>query len=109
VAEAPPDLAAGIRESVETAIEGGREKTFELSEETAIYVEPILPRPTLLIAGAGHVGAALAQIGALCDFEVVIVDDRPSFANAERLPFADRAVVDDIPRFVREFPIGPDP
>ena len=49
---------------------------------------------TVLIAGAGHVGASLAQITSMCGFEVVIVDYRPSFANKDRLPFADRVVVE---------------
>ncbi len=90
------------------ALETGRERLVELEDGSTLYVEPVLPRPTVLIAGAGHVGAALAQIMALCGFEVVIVDDRPSFANRDRLPFADRVVVDDIPRFLRNFPVDED-
>lgn len=70
-----------------------------------VYVEPILPRPTALIAGAGHIGAALAQVLALCGFETVVVDDRPSFANRDRLPFADRVEVAQVPDFFRGFPI----
>jgi xanthine dehydrogenase accessory factor len=97
-----------LKEAVTPALESGREKVVKLGDGQSVYVEPILPRPTVLIAGAGHVGAALAQITALCGFEVVVVDDRPSFANTERLPFADRVVVDDIPRFVGQFPINED-
>jgi xanthine dehydrogenase accessory factor len=97
-----------LREAAASALEAGREKLVRLEDGRAVYVEPILPRPTALIAGAGHIGAALAQILSLCGFEVVVVDDRPSFANTDRLPFADRVVVDDIPRFVREFPVNED-
>jgi xanthine dehydrogenase accessory factor len=71
------------------------------------YLEPILPRPTLLIAGAGHVGAALAQFAARIGFSVAVVDDRPSFANPERLPDADQVIVDDIVAGVRRFPKTP--
>ena len=35
------------------------------------------------------------QVGNLLDFEVIVVDDRPSFANTERFPTADRIIVDD--------------
>lgn len=35
------------------------------------------PRERLLIAGAGHVGQALARLGAGLDFEVELFDDRP--------------------------------
>jgi xanthine dehydrogenase accessory factor len=69
------------------------------------YLEPILPRPTALIAGAGHIGQALAQVLALCGFETVVVDDRPSFANADRFPFADRVEVAEVAAFVRDYPI----
>jgi xanthine dehydrogenase accessory factor len=70
-----------------------------------VYVESILPRPTAVIAGAGHIGAALAQVLSLCGFEIVVVDDRPSLANRDRLPFADRVEVAQISAFVRDFPI----
>jgi xanthine dehydrogenase accessory factor len=70
------------------------------------YVEPILPRPELLIAGCGHVGAALGQIASLCGFEVVMVDDRPAFASRERLPFADRVEVTEIAPFFRDYPLS---
>jgi xanthine dehydrogenase accessory factor len=72
-----------------------------------IYIEPILPRPTLLIAGAGHVGAALAHYGARLGFKVVVVDDRPAWANRERLPDADEVLVEEIVGAVRRWPKTP--
>jgi xanthine dehydrogenase accessory factor len=76
--------------------------------ELLAYVEPIIPPPRLLIAGAGHIGQAVCHLAAMLGFEVTVVDDRPSFANEERLPDAAQVVVDDIPTAVRDFPIGPD-
>jgi xanthine dehydrogenase accessory factor len=93
-----------LRTAVCEVLETGREQRRDI-EERDLYLEPIVPRPTLLIAGAGHIGAAVAQIGGLCGFEVIVVDDRPSFTNRERLPSADRVAVDDIPSFVRDFPL----
>jgi xanthine dehydrogenase accessory factor len=109
--EGEPGTSRGetwLLEATRMVLAAGRETVVNLEEGLSLYIEPILPRPTLLIAGAGHIGAALAQIGALCGFEVIVVDDRASFANRERLPFADRVVVEDIPRFVNEFPIDAD-
>jgi xanthine/CO dehydrogenase XdhC/CoxF family maturation factor len=71
------------------------------------YLEPILPKPTLLIAGAGHVGAALAHYAARIGFSVAVVDDRPAFASPERLPEAEQVIVDDIVATVRRFPKNP--
>ena len=42
----------------------------------------------LILCGGGHVSLALAQIGALLEFEVVVLDDREEFANQERFPMA---------------------
>jgi xanthine dehydrogenase accessory factor len=57
---------------------------------------PVLPRITLLIVGAGHVGQAVARLAAEVDFDVWILDDRASFANRERFPSAQRLLVGDI-------------
>jgi xanthine dehydrogenase accessory factor len=106
--ECAPEFEAAVRAAALEGIELGREARKELAEGVEAFIEPILPRPTLLIAGAGHIGSAMAQIASLCGFEVVVVDDRPSFANRDRLPWADRVVVDDIPTFVRDFRIDRD-
>ncbi|MFA0759847.1 MAG: hypothetical protein NOOUEUKL_002530 [Candidatus Fervidibacter sp.] len=76
--------------------------------EAEIFAEPLLPRPHLIIAGAGHIGAALAHLGALLEFEVTVVDDRPSFANRERLPEVDHILVGDIAQTVASQPMDSD-
>jgi xanthine dehydrogenase accessory factor len=106
IGEGLNDLAEPLTKATQEVLAAGREKRVTLAEGIEVYIEPILPRPTLVIAGAGHIGAALAQIASLCGFEVVVVDDRPSFANAERLSTADRVVVDDIPRFIQNYPVN---
>jgi xanthine dehydrogenase accessory factor len=50
------------------------------------------PQPSLVIAGGGHVGSALAQLAASLDFAVTVVDDRTDYASPQRLPQA-RCVV----------------
>jgi xanthine dehydrogenase accessory factor len=60
-----------------------------------IFLEPLHPAPRLIIFGAGHIGTALAQIGKMLDFTVVVVDNRPEFANRERLPWADTVIAED--------------
>ncbi|HTU90742.1 MAG TPA: XdhC family protein [Gemmataceae bacterium] len=57
---------------------------------------PVLPRITLLIVGAGHVGQAVARLAAEVDFDVWVLDDRASYANRERFPSAQRLLVSDI-------------
>jgi xanthine dehydrogenase accessory factor len=64
--------------------------------------------PRLVIAGAGHVGKALAHLGNLLDFEVMVIDDRPEFASQENVPDADGIVVGDIASAVKEIPDSPE-
>jgi xanthine dehydrogenase accessory factor len=52
------------------------------------FVIPIQPAPTLVIAGAGHVGAALATVASQMDFQVIVIDDRPDMASPIRFPSA---------------------
>lgn len=46
----------------------------------------------LIICGGGHVSLSLAQIGALLEFDLTIIDDRAEFASAERFPMASRVL-----------------
>jgi xanthine dehydrogenase accessory factor len=57
---------------------------------------PVLPRITLLIVGAGHVGQAVARLAAEVDFDVWVLDDRASYASRERFPSAQRLLIGDI-------------
>lgn len=60
-----------------------------------VFIEPILPAPTLYIFGAGHVGQSLAKMGKIAGFRIVVIDDRREFANRERFPEADEILVID--------------
>ena len=51
-----------------------------------VYVEPILPDPSLIIFGAGHVGRCVADIARTVGFRISIVDDRIKYVNRERFP-----------------------
>jgi xanthine dehydrogenase accessory factor len=59
-----------------------------------IYIEPILPEPTLFIFGSGHVSKALAAPAKLIGFKIAIIDDQPQYANPERFPDADAFYID---------------
>lgn len=61
-----------------------------------IFVEPIVPSPTLYIFGAGHTGLATYRVARSAGFDVVIVDDRGDFANRERFPDAKDIVVAEL-------------
>src|SRR5260370_981352 len=63
---------------------------------------PVLPRITLLIVGAGHVGQAVARLAAEVDFDVWVLDDRDRYSSRERFPTAQRLLVGDIGPTLKE-------
>jgi xanthine dehydrogenase accessory factor len=60
--------------------------------QPALFVDVQLTPSTLLIAGGGHIAVPLVTMGAMLGFRVVLVDDRPVFANEERFPDADEVI-----------------
>ncbi|GAB4430374.1 MAG: XdhC/CoxI family protein [Anaerolineales bacterium] len=54
-----------------------------------VFVEPILPAPTIAVIGGGHVGKAVVHLAKWLGFRVVLSDDRPEFCNPDAVPGAD--------------------
>jgi xanthine dehydrogenase accessory factor len=73
-----------------------------------VFVEVQRRAPTLIIVGAGHVAVPLAQLGKLIDFEVVVLDDRPRYANKERFPMADQVLAQPLRSTLRAWPVDND-
>jgi xanthine dehydrogenase accessory factor len=57
-----------------------------------VYVEPVMPRPTLWIMGHGRIAECLCSMADLLGLEVVVND---ALADHERYPSASRLVTDD--------------
>jgi xanthine dehydrogenase accessory factor len=53
-----------------------------------VFVEPVLPPALLYLFGAGHVGINLCRTAAPAGFDVIVTDDRSSYATKERFPAA---------------------
>ncbi|MFO7934518.1 MAG: XdhC family protein [Bacteroidales bacterium] len=110
------DFAPSVRKALERVYsrEAGREfmevevRGAGLQEQKEVFLEQIRPLPRLIIAGAGHVGKALAHLGSLLDFEITVVDDRSEFASRENIPEADHFMVSDIGRAMRGIAHGKD-
>ena len=75
--------------------------------EMEIFVEPLLTTPTLVIVGAGHIGAAVAQLAHTLGFRIVVLDDRPEFVTPENFPHADERIAGDVVAKIREIEITP--
>jgi len=89
--EAPMKFEVSSAEAILAVV--GQEEPCLLSVEASsqdvpveAFVEPLVARPALLIAGGGHVGQAVARQADLVGFEIVVIDDRPEFTRADLFP-----------------------
>ena len=71
-----------------------------------VYLEPILPDPTLFIFGAGHVGQRVAPVVKGIGFKVAVVDDRIKYASRDRFPDADALYVDTWEEVFKKLPVN---
>ncbi|HSL71648.1 MAG TPA: XdhC/CoxI family protein [Longimicrobiales bacterium] len=75
--------------------------------DTRLFCEPFLPADRLIIVGAGHIAVPLAQIGALLDFDVIVLDDRDEFVTGDRFPNEVQVVRTDFRRPFERIDIDP--
>jgi len=82
-----PDLAApaALNSAGDAALRSEQAGTQNIGGEDW-FIEPRLAAPRLVIVGAVHIAQALAPLGAMAGFDVMVVDPRTSYANAERFP-----------------------
>ena len=67
----------------------------ERTADGAVLTERFDRGKALLICGGGHVSRPVSMLGKLLGYRVIVMDDRPEFANRERFPDADEVVCGD--------------
>src|ERR1700724_2084046 len=83
---AAADIAADpLREVLERHLRSGK-SGMEETAEGRVFLTVHVPPARLVITGAVHISQALAPIGKLLGYDVVIVDPRTAFATPERFP-----------------------
>jgi xanthine dehydrogenase accessory factor len=85
-------LGSGFGQSADS--ESGGSLAVEKNGGTAVITERFLPRPRMIVFGGGHISLPLTQIASMLAFDVTVFDDRPSFANEERFPWAANVICD---------------
>lgn len=104
-----PEALAPFREALTQCRTGeaGRVPIVIEHEGRRLRYEVCLePAPELVIAGAGHVGHALARLAVQLDFKVTVIDDRRDFADPARFPAGVEVVAADIPATLARWPLG---
>lgn len=62
----------------------------------------------LVVIGCGHVGQKVAELASAVDFEIIAIDDRQEYCNAERFPGARQLIVGTFDNVLADLPITRD-
>jgi xanthine dehydrogenase accessory factor len=116
IPELPKTFIDKLKPVVSDMIPGGLAgdyRQIEISENgeepsSLFLLESVFPLPSLVIAGAGHIGKALAHLGAMVGFEVTVIDNREEYANNINIPDASHIIVNDIGEAMRSIGKGAD-
>jgi len=63
-----------------------------LNEDVEVFMEVILPPPTLLAVGGVHITIALMALAKTLGYRTVVIDPRSAFGNEDRFPNVDQLI-----------------
>lgn len=58
----------------------------------SVLIEAFIPRPLLVMCGAGHIGGCMLKLAEFMGFDAMLIDDRPEEAIADKTALANRFV-----------------
>jgi xanthine dehydrogenase accessory factor len=74
------------------ALAEGQSRRGELAPGVEVFVEVVLPPPTLVVIGGVHITIALVALATTLGYYTIVVDPRKAFGSAERFPHVDQLV-----------------
>ena len=74
------------------ALTGGESCRVMLNEDVEVFLEVILPPPTLIAVGGVHITIALMALAKTLGYRTVVVDPRTAFGSEERFPNVDQLI-----------------
>ncbi len=101
------DKEAQVIDDARAVLRGRQHKLLKY-EDASVFVEVQRRAPEMIIVGGGHIALPLAQVAAMCDFSVTVLDDRPGFVTADRFPTARQRIAAPLRETVAGLPIDQD-
>jgi xanthine dehydrogenase accessory factor len=81
-----------VLEIAQESFKQGTSRRVMLGEDVEIFVDVILPPPTLVIVGGVHIAIALASLAKTLGYRTVMIDPRKAWGNEERFPHVDQLI-----------------
>lgn len=89
-------LPQPVLEAGQQAILEGESRLVNLQDEAGegihLFINTILPPPTLVMVGGVHIAVSLAAIAKTLGFQTIVIDPRRAFSSQERFPGVDRLI-----------------
>ena len=70
----------------------GREQVEFNGEELEVFIDLLLPTPTIIMIGGVHISIALAEMARSLGYRTIVIDPRKYFATQERFPAIDQLI-----------------
>jgi xanthine dehydrogenase accessory factor len=86
------DLDKQAIELAQDALAQGESRRVMLNEDVEVFVEVVLPPPTLIAVGGVHITIALMTLAKTLGYRTIVVDPRTAFGSEERFPNVDRLI-----------------
>ena len=86
------DLDESAMKLARQALEEGVSRHVDLNETTELFLEVVLPPPTLIAVGGVHITIALMALAKTLGYRTVVIDPRSAFGNAERFRNVDQLI-----------------
>ncbi len=88
-----PALTAQAAQAALPLLAQGETRAVALTPEVTVFVESVVPPPTLFMVGGVHISMALAAMAKVVGFRTVVIDAREAFATDERFAHVDELVI----------------
>ena len=86
------ELNERVLELARETLSNGTSQRAVLNESIEVFVEVVLPPPTLIAVGGVHITIALMALAKTLGYRTVVVDPRSAFGNEERFPNVDQLI-----------------
>jgi len=81
-----------IDQLVSKVISQGTSQRVALDDEIELFLETILPPPTMIVVGGVHIAMALTALAKILGYRTIVIDPRQAWGNVERFPNVDRLI-----------------
>jgi xanthine dehydrogenase accessory factor len=88
--------AAVLNMGIQALSQGGSRRE-QLNESTEVFLDVLLPPPTLVLVGGVHIAVALASLARTLGYRTVLVDPRKAWGSEDRFPHVDQLIQEWIP------------